>query len=961
MSSSTITKPPESDSDSSSRQDEIAALERQFAAPSTADTLSPEEQDKFGEIVKNYKSDNPTDRLANQENNVASPDTVGRGYTGSATTGKRNRLLGLAKKLQSKKLLIAGAAGSGMGVVAMILLLFVFASSLKLPNLTQNIIGYEFARVSRTFNTASDRLTGETLTERTVTALKKTKLGSAAADQVDKIQNQINDFRDKITGLKDGAIGKVRSIPGVEKFIELNNKYNPLRVEKNLGTAGISIGTDARGRPTVTLSGAAADSVGLDPQTFLVKPPTGIGRFIPGYNKFLETKASNALWNDAIIQKALRTAFSDDGRLASSPVLVQGLGMYSILRDIGIGRIRSALAGLEVAKYKNADTPAQQAQVVDAEANQDIAPLTPTVGGSEVGSTELNQAATDQQQAEQAAANGSAGVAVTNALEANAGVASKSALALALIGIHSTVSKILKWIAGPLYNAAYLACVFDEGANPVSNSQIITANNNANERAFTMLASTTDQLKSGPSSNSQITEFGNAMAAMNNKVGGNVASSIPLLRASGSQYNTATEPAAQSTAYGFQSPQTVVNNSAFWWFMKAIDPGCQKITSAWAAGGAALANIAVYISGFFTGGSSDFTEGAVEAGSQSTFKTGMSNLISDLSDKIGLKYGAKTVIKKSFALFRGIIKNGLIIAGVQSLGAAMAAPHDVGLYHTGYEIGNGFVNMADAGGNALAQTQMRTMLFGRPLTESEVCQSDATAMSYQKVAFESQSTFQRYLSTTNPQSLVSRVAMATANNLGGSLSKPINSLASVVGQMSNPFGWLSNTLWHSTFAAATPNCGDSTAYYGNVQFGWSDAELNLIEGNDSYKPYENLSILAQSGKADAIAKKYARCFGYSYSGGTIQLDLAKYSIGYLLTGGSSDNPLITRDSQGNVINSNALCSPDHLSYDSTDTSLASDTSSLTPQKNDMIFRWRLAMMYNNTQNQLLSIQYANAN
>jgi len=112
----------------------------------------------------------------------------------------------------------------------------------------------------------------------------------------------------------------------------------------------------------------------------------------------------------------------------------------------------------------------------------------------------------------------------------------------------------------------------------------------------------------------------------------------------------------------------------------------------------------------------------------------------------------------------------------------------------------------------------------------------------------------------------------------------------------------------------------------------------------------NQQILDNSGQEATVAGDYAKCFGYVYDesgngsydptdpASNIKPDEAG-TIGSLLQSGD-----ITRDTSGNVVDDKSkLCSPINLGPHN-------------PTKGDLVFRWRLAMSYNNTLDQLAGVQ-----
>ena len=175
-----------------------------------------------------------------------------------------------------------------------------------------------------------------------------------------------------------------------------------------------------------------------------------------------------------------------------------------------------------------------------------------------------------------------------------------------------------------------------------------------------------------------------------------------------------------------------------------------------------------------------------------------------------------------------------------------------------------------------------------------------------------------------------------------------SSFANVINVLSGPmsFGAIFRSLSGTSYADASV----ASQNYGNVQFGWPEDEERLIDSDDSYKPLENQLILDQSGQEDAIASTYAACFGYRYDAGgksldptdpnsKMQLDITgSASLGTLLSNGD-----IVRDANGDVVPDQGLCSPQNLGVHNT-------------RFGDLVFRWRLAMSYDTTVNQLTNLQ-----
>jgi hypothetical protein len=281
------------------------------------------------------------------------------------------------------------------------------------------------------------------------------------------------------------------------------------------------------------------------------------------------------------------------------------------------------------------------------------------------------------------------------------------------------------------------------------------------------------------------------------------------------------------------------------------------------------------------------------------------------------------------------------------------------------------INEADSGGNINANELMRQQFFGRPLLEGEVADAEQNSAVQVNYANGQKSFTQRYFALSNYDSLLTHVGMdlgasthdgimASVIRLGSSILRPMSSISALIGSLTTP----------TVYAAA-----DSIEHdYGNVQFGWPASEKAVLTGrnSDSYKMLENQAILDQSGNEDAIATKYAICFGYKYNAGGTSMDPTDQnsdlqvdplgSIGNLLA-----NREIVRDNNtGDVINGGGTCDPNNLSYNNTSDPLAADAQSpepdgvSSPQANDMVFRWRLAMEYLTTVDQLTNAQNVTA-
>jgi len=888
------------------------------------------------------KESNPETEESESEEDVDESE-AGLYHPEGDEKGEKKSLRG---RLASSKKWLWAAGGTGGIVGIVVILLLLMFSSLKLPNLSENIIKFQFARVTREYAKSGEKLTDESLAKKAIKRLNDTRLGQT-----------VNDLHDKATGLKDGALAKVQGVPGVTNILNLNDRYNPGRVVKNLHGSGISFGTDSYGRPTVTLSGAALEHAGLGGDTtFFLEKPTRLEDFkrsIPVYGAFLKSEDVHSLLSLQRVQAAWENTWVDKaGRLTDVGPIVRGFAMDKILGDIGASRI-----GYRYSEFKNKQTAAQQATEADKQTNKATAPEEGhvTSGVNDIEEAAQNAADEEKKAIEEAQKDPKKTIALENESEGT-GIAKRSVgdIANSLSG-SVLKSRVTGLLSGGLYQAVFLACVFDDAADANSTGKSIDEANTSNQKTFVQFAGIADEQKRGPNSNEDVGAFDNMLSAANNKAGDDTLNSIPYQRSSsGQQPDTSGESAAQSGPFGYQILRDTIGNDVLYNIAMFVKPSCPAVTSPEGlVGDIALTLVTSFYKKGLDAGADVATHSVIEI-----ITKGFSTEFSKTFGKAALARGGKTlvaknVVTKPFKLYSGFWVNSKIVAGVEFLGALSGASHSPGTTHNGYETGNNWVNGADAGANSLSSEQDREMMMGRPLTKDELCTSQSDDASFLSANFRSQSTFQRYLATSEPGSLLSRSVMTAGSALSGPVSKPLVSISMLLTKPSSLFGSLLNTFSHKAFAFQASNCNSDSAYYGNVQFGWSHDEEKLIASDLSYKPDENLAILAESGKAVDIAKTYGKCFGYQVDdSGNLVAD-KDATIGRLLTG---DDPAIQRDVHGNVYSDRGDCAPNKLSYDSPDAGGDSDISS--PKRNDLVFRWRLAVRYQHVQEQLSAIDNA---
>jgi hypothetical protein len=410
---------------------------------------------------------------------------------------------------------------------------------------------------------------------------------------------------------------------------------------------------------------------------------------------------------------------------------------------------------------------------------------------------------------------------------------------------------------------------------------------------------------------------------------GDVSSSNAEIRASGGTVNTSDELAAEASPDGQVSIlDSIIPGVSPSVLDKLASNLCPALTNTWLAVGTGVVNIFATI---FTGGEADADETAVAEAAQST--------LGRVADTITTKLftnGAGQFAGKAGDLVTDAGVSTAEIAGATLLAKVIVIEHSNVLYD-GLSENTDFTNEADAGGNLTANELERQQMYGRPLTNTEVAQSNINSQSEIAAKTRSQSFYQRYFAVSNVNSLLNKLGTTILADVNHSF---FSSVLSHLGKIFSPSSLFSDIFSPLTAKAALAQSTTDNSDYGNVQFGWSNDEVNLINSNPSYGPLENQLILTNSGEESAIAAKYGSCF----SGNT--------TIGDLVSANAPDGEnYLVRDDSGNVETNQGLCSPANLSYASPD-ALSFDASPQSPQQHDMVFRWRLAMSYGNTLDQL---------
>jgi hypothetical protein len=815
--------------------------------------------------------ENDSSSLRDAEQSGGKPEagaTVGEeknalNYTGDGGKGKKGGLKSLTNLSRGtkNKILLAGGVTGGLGVVSAIIFLFIIASSLAIPNLMQNITTYEFARVTRDYAKSAQRVTTE-------------KLAISATDDA------------TYSGLR----GTYKSVAGkvADQWSKLD-KYRPEKVMKNLVSDNnfkITYQRTALGR--LQLKG-----VTLGDQSFLPVKRTALQRFTPGLNSVLEFKDSVALTKTVApaLDSALRA--QDIGPIIRSSVaknIRQELGINLVAWTLGKYKGKNeAQARLEEAR--------QKAAVIDEKAPVNDAVTSSTKDAVDKATNETKAVLNDPTKLQQVINSG--GIATT--------VRSVISSVLAGSGLQAVVSFV-----NPVYGIAMPICIVYDGSLNHSGSTIETQTRQQ-QGAFYYLGTAADQQKAGAQdvSAEHDGELAAAVKATNDDVGP-ISESNALKRANGDTIDTSGSISAEASAGGEYTllnatpgiPTAVADT-----INSLADGACPYLTNIWGGIGLGLVNIGI---GLGSGGTT--------AGAEKVAGTAATNVIENTSSRLAVRLLSKAATKVSNA------KQFLYDTG-KSVGKVAAATviaklivnSRCGCMNGGFTQGTPLANEADSGGNIQAGEIERQGQYGRPLTSSEVAQSDQADRKQIATLEKSKSPFERYLATSNANSLVSRMAIGVRGNLNTSIFRSILNLGTMILRPLTYAGSLVTSLNGTALAGA------SDTHYGNAQFGWSDAEQNIINSTESYhSSLENQAALDASGKEDEISSKYEKCFTGKLSD--------------LLTEGD-----IIRDEDGNVIPDKGLCSPNNLGVNN-------------PDYGDLVFRYRLAKSYANTVDQLIDDQ-----
>ncbi len=773
---------------------------------------------------------------------------------------------GKAGALAKNKWLAGGVAFGGGGMVILIILLVLLAGSLKIPNLAQHIAEYQMARVVRQFTETTNKITDE-------------KLAIDSVDQASESRIKANYER-----LRKNTWGRM-------------DKYRPERVIKNMkGSEQLKLNygdPNSFGRKrleSVTIKGTNLEVAN--------KGSTAL-RFIPGISDAIQFKNNITFSRDfsPILSEAIK-----DNKVG--PV-IRGQIARKIRQELGISLVAWRIADYANKKEAKAKLQAERdAYKAIAEPGHEPA-LTATINdATEKVDEDTKAIVTDDAQLAEA----------TN--KENGGLSPKIIADIedktTLTGFQNTVA-----FANSSYAAALAACIIYDGSLTQSGGTIDAASA-SQQRAYYYTETAADQQKRGETS-------GEAVGGFNDKLG-DISPSTPEIRAATGQQDSSTSVSAEASAGGELSiagalfGDNIVGN-----FIDTVfRPLCPTFTNIYVASfGAIILGVGTLIPGFGEGltAAKLAVNEAVDVGVSGLTKRLLTNVLTKAVNKQAtnrLKANTRFIVKDT-------VKSGAKVAALTILAklVVMSKSHSM---NNGLEQDQAFADEADAGGNLHGNTLEQRQFYGRPLTTPESAADQKANNQFVVDSHKHDSAFTRYFAVSNPDSLLNRLATITANTFHASI---FSSFINMGGRILSPAGAVNN-LFGAAFmphALAAAKVTPTDTFYGNVQWGYSQHEMDILRTDFSYRPLENQSILDLSAKEDDIDAKYGECFDGSKS------------MGDMLS-----EKMIVRDEDGNVDPDKGLCAPNHLSSENDEFG------------NQMVFRWRVANNYDNGLDQVLDEQ-----
>lgn len=793
----------------------------------------------------------------------------------------RNRINKAKAKIgnssRGKKIVFGLGVGGGAGILVFGVLLLALMSQLKIVHLAENVTVYNMARSARQMRLSESQLTAEAIDAEGATV---------SNSRINALKARFEESRIK------SAIDEINTYRPGKLLAKMNSELTPIFTD----------GPPSKflGRPTKILEGWGYKGEVLE------KTDRSLGsrffRDIPGTNAYNDKLRLGAEFNSILENDLGASSSYVRGKVVNQELIARGAGKLRWWQKRG-------------STYK--DLSAERAEYTNAKQLY------------EESKTTRSSCAVEQICKAEKAAN-DAGDEALKAAEGKSAVQTEEEVSKAMsVKIAQTVESPLAAVldkTSAVYSVALPLClVYDGSVNNGSND--INNAEDANVKAFMMTRTAADQIKAGATTPEAISGLSGQL--------GNIEQSVPMRRAGGEAIDSTKETASlaqpQSTGNGTFSlvnvlfdkflPSSLIN------FANTVMGGsCPVVTSLWTGGALAIAEGLLTV---LTGGASAAGEDGLARGIARYVTESFGKFIEENSLNKGAKLAAGSLGEKVLSKQGGkfLLKTGAQVGatiGATELAKLLVARHSNGA-NNGLATNATLANQVDMGSNIYAQDTNRKLLYGRPLTSAEVSESNVADVSYRNGKDEEKPFSERYFALENPTSLISSFGASLASVFQGPNAKLSGAVHNLASSIASTPKILAATLSPKVLAEApVSGAGD----YNIVQWGFSNAEENLIDTNPDYSPLENALVLDQSGLADKIEATYKSCYADSdgdlFSSGKIQREV---------TGevkASSDD---------------GLCSPANLGI----------------RNNifgDLVFRWRLNHRNDNIREHLVDLQEA---
>lgn len=823
------------------------------AGATDAKTLSDMERDLAG-------SDFAKTAGAFYKQHAGQAQNAGVGGPEKLKQGWRQRSKGFITKHRTKLL---GVGLGGLGIGGVLGLVIFFAGLTALPNYTENIAIRQLAKVTRAAQQSAQAVMRE-----------KAGIASLSDDDFEKAKGKY--------GLKTKAFNYI-------------NNWRVNKMWQNLETSGViqyNYEKTPRLKRDRLVSITFSTDGGLTKQVVQLANPS----FFDGKIHPVKTLQQNLNVNRQISDAVYQALKVKNPRALSA---VRAVAVKNYMRD----KLGVSFKGLAAAQFAGKNT--EEARIaVQKEAYTQI---NNTKAAGAFTNSELNKAAAETEaETEKCVANPEClKKTVTNPGEIPAEVVDTidKRINPERLGTFAKVTNAVVTTINPIADIAQPVCLIYDGSK-LKPAAINGLGEEMRQTAVLTMAAADQQRQGWPTVNAEM------VGAVNWKLG-DTNQSNALQAARGEQVNTlASGTSTQATGLGGYSGNTIFN-VAFDAISRDVanqlnafaEATCPTLTSIWFGVGVGIVNIVA--TGITFGGSA-----AIEISLTQAIKLGvqeaMKHILKQSIDAFTTKKGFKSLVKYTYkeVQYSGAIETATYIAKL------LVGAHS--LSGNGLAVGTSFANDVDNGMNLIGNDMVRVNYGGRALTDTEALQSMAQDAAYIDQLNGEKSTFERYFAFDNPNSMATRIGMtlnsSVHSNMAGSMLSKMGSLFNPLKAMPMVMGSLNQRTVQAAESVALQN-------YGNVQFGWSDEEVELINKTSSYlSPSENEYLLQESGKRDEIAQKYGPCFDTT--------------MGEML-----DGKMIERDDvSGDVKPGLGVCSPLEL-------------GPKNPTYGDLVFRYRLWLKY----------------